>query len=483
MKSLRSKIFLFICLLLLFPALPLSVFITQLLERSYRIGVNDHVESALDGALQISSDLYQMQKSRVQLFLINIQEQPNLTPEQIGQEVDLFLPGASFNLFSTATVRENIVSQNSINKFISENEQSAIWPNNDHTRIYALARLENQNLLELEHILPQSFISHAKQIQEVNQIYKTLGFVQSDIRSSFLFTFLSIYILGVILALAVSYIISKKITRPISQLIAATNEIGKSNLTYRIPVSGKDEFSVLGSAFNDMVQALSENQQRILELEKMAAWQQLARKLAHEIKNPLTPIQLMAQQMYDQYNGADETYKKMLSESCSIIEEEVGSLQRLVREFSDFARLPEFKLIEQDVLPLLGSVKKLYGNADIELNAPTHTVEIKFDYDYLKRVLINLVDNALAASAGSGKVRISLSYPNEKQISIAVSDSGEGIAEKDLQKIFEPYFSTKRSGVGLGLAIVKKIIDEHSGRIKVDSELDQGTTFTILLPA
>ena len=483
MKSLRSKIFIFICLLLLFPALPLSVFITQLLERSYRIGVNEHVESALDGALQISSDLYQMHKSQAQLLVKNIQDQHYSSVDQISREVELFLPGARFNLFSGTSAEGKINSQNIINKFINGKERSAIWPNQDHSRIYALARLEDQSYLELEHSLPQSFISYAKQIQEVNQIYKTLGFVQSDIRSSFFFTFLSIYIFGVLLALAVSYFISKKITRPIGQLITATNEIGKNNLNYRIPVSGKDEFSVLGSAFNDMVRALSENQRRILELEKMATWQQLARKLAHEIKNPLTPIQLMAQQMHDQYDGADETYKKMLSDSCSIIEEEVGSLQRLVREFSDFARLPEFKLIKQDILPLFDSIKMLYGNADIELNVPTNLVEIEFDYDYLKRVFINLVDNALAASSDSGQIKISVSSPSEKKISISVADSGEGIAENDIQKIFEPYFSTKRSGVGLGLAIVKKIIDEHSGQIEVESRSGKGTRFTILLPA
>ena len=125
----------------------------------------------------------------------------------------------------------------------------------------------------------------------------------------------------------------------------------------------------------------------------------------------------------------------------------------------------------------------LYGNADIELNVPTNPVEIEFDYDYLKRVFINLVDNALAASSDSGQIKISVSSPSEKQISISVADSGEGIAENDIQKIFEPYFSTKRSGVGLGLAIVKKIIDEHSGQIEVESRSGKGTRFTILLPA
>jgi len=483
MKSLRSKIFIFICLLLLLLALPLSVFIMQLLDRSYRIGINERVESALDGALQISSDFYQMHKSRVQLLLQNIQKPGYVEEDQISQQVDLLFPGAKHKLFSGGAVGDHFVSQNIIQKFLNKNERIAIWPNEDHTCIYALARLENQIIFELKHDLPESFISHAKRIQEVNQIYKTLGFVQSDIRTSFLLTFLSIYLFGVLLALVVSYYISTKITKPIGQLITATNEIGRGNLSYRIPISGKDEFSVLGSAFNDMVLDLKQNQRRILELEKMATWQQLARKLAHEIKNPLTPIRLMAQQMHDQYDGADDSYKKMLSESSSIIEEEVESLQRLVREFSDFARLPEFKLIKQDVVPLLLSIEKLYSNANIELSLPAFPVEITFDYDYLKRVIINLIDNALAATDDQRIIKIKLNSSVNNNVSITVNDTGEGITEQNLAKIFEPYFSTKRSGVGLGLAIVKKIIEEHSGQIEVSSKVGQGTTFTILLPA
>ena len=231
------------------------------------------------------------------------------------------------------------------------------------------------------------------------------------------------------------------------KLKEATTQIGKGDLNYKIDVKGNDEFSGLAGAFNNMTSELKANQDQILQLEKMAAWQQLARRLAHEIKNPLTPIQLMAQQMRDKYPWNDQAYKKMLDESSDIIEEEVGSLKNLVQEFSDFARLPEFKPEKQNILTLIGSVKKLYVQANVEITAPDEPVEVSFDYDHLKRVLINLVDNAIAASSLNGLVTISM-VEKEGFIELSVADKGEGISQENQQKIFEPYFSTKRSGVG-----------------------------------
>lgn len=482
MKTLRSKIFVFICLLLLFPAVPLSVFIMQLLDKSYRIGVNQRVESALDGALQISSDFYQMNKLRIQEFVDDIQTKQIIQHDLIKKEIEARIPEVKYSFLAIKDIEEALVSEKTINKFLQDGHPLEIWPNAEHSRLFALARLNENEILALEYPLPESFRSAAKSIQEVNQIYKTLGFVQSDIRRSFLFTFLTIYLFGVILALVVSYFISKKITKPINQLVIATNEVGKGDLTYRIPVKGTDEFSVLGNAFNQMIQALAENQKRIIELEKMATWQQLARKLAHEIKNPLTPIQLMAQQMRDKYDGKNTEYEAMLSECCTIIEDEVGSLQRLVREFSDFARLPEFRLIKQDIVPLLKSIERLYGHLNINIVTPEDSVELNIDHDYMKRVFINLIDNAIASGETDNKIEIRLEKAVDNYIQIVVEDNGEGISEENIQKVFEPYFSTKRSGVGLGLPIVKKVIKEHGGEIEVKSKVGEGTTFFISLP-
>jgi signal transduction histidine kinase len=169
----------------------------------------------------------------------------------------------------------------------------------------------------------------------------------------------------------------------------------------------------------------------------------------------------------------------MLEESARIIEDEVGSLIKLVREFSDFARMPEFKPLEQDLGEMLIALEKLYGDR-LQPDIPQHLPTVTYDYEYLKRALINLVDNALAASAENDPVRLQVKTAAEK-IYIIVADHGCGIAEENISKIFEPYFSTKRSGVGLGLAIVKKIIEEHGGSISVDSTPGHGTTFIIEL--
>lgn len=482
MKSLRSKIFVFICLLLIFPAIPLSIFIMQLLDKSYKIGVNERVESALDGALQISTDFYQMHREQLQEWIDKIQKNSEQDQETIKNEIEKFNPKIKYYFRPKDDVSIGVLTYLAIQKFREENKNSVIWPDAEHTRLHGIILLKNNIILEIVYPLPESFQSAAKSIQEVSQIYKTLGFVQSDIRRSFLFTFLSIYLIGVFLALVISYFISRKITKPIEQLVLAADEIGKGNLTYQVPVEGKDEFAMLGSAFNRMVVDLSENQKRIIELEKMASWQQLARRLAHEIKNPLTPIQLMAQQMRDKYDGKNDKYEKMLADCCSIIEDEVESLQRLVREFSDFARLPEFKLIKQDILPLFDSIQKLYTHVNLKISVPNGPIEINFDFDYLKRVLINLIDNAIAAGGEEKSIEIIMTSKDQKYYQVNIIDQGEGIESENLNKIFEPYFSTKRSGVGLGLAIVKKIIKEHGGEIGVYSGPGKGTTFSILLP-
>ncbi len=483
MKTLRGKIFLFVSLLLLLPSLPLSYFVFQLLDKSYRIGVNERVESALDGALEISADFYQMHRLYLESLLNELIQNNHLTTEKLAERIKARKSDARFQLsvLNGPDFQEHLFSPQTITRFLDSGTSFTIWPDPEHTNLYALALSGPNRLIEIIYPLPPSFQKSANRIQEVNQIYKTLGFARDEIRKSFLYTFLSIYLTGILIALVVVYQISKKITRPIDQLTAATREIGKGNLSYQIRISGQDEFSVLANSFNLMVQELSANQQKILELEKMTTWQQLARRLAHEIKNPLTPIQLMAQQMRDGYAGHDVDYQKQLQECTEIIEEEVESLRKLVREFSDFARLPEFQIEEQPLKPLIESLQKLYQQLNLEIKLSSDEIILKFDHEYLKRALINLIDNAIAASQPAQKVWLQVIQKNET-VEIEVIDEGEGIPPENLSKIFEPYFSSKRTGVGLGLPIVKKIVEEHRGRIEVLSKPGVGTNMRVILP-
>ena len=480
MKTLRNKIFIFVALLLILPAIPLSYIISELLDKSYQIGVNEKVESALEGALNISSDFYNQQKEIIKEYIgqVNIR---SLKVSEIENFFKLKLPDANVQVIFTQNLDltdETIIPINTIRRFLNEKKDNTIWPAENHTKLLAIAKTNNNGIMLISYPLPESFQNSAKSIEEVNQIYKTLGFVKNNIQNSFLFTFIFIYSLGLIIALVVSFWFSKKITHPVDELKEAASEIGQGNFKYRVDLKGKDELAKLGNSFNNMASELAENQRKIIELEKMSTWQQLARRLAHEIKNPLTPIQLMTQQIRDSYSGDDKHYRNMLSESCQIIEQEVESLKVLVQEFSDFARLPQINPIPNNLSDLIRSVAKLYQSAEIQTKLPAEEINLDFDFDYIKRVLINLVDNALAANNSNEPIILEL-VRSDDHIKLIVQDKGEGISTENLQRIFEPYYSTKKSGVGLGLSIVKKIIEEHGGKIEVESELGKGTRFII----
>jgi nitrogen fixation/metabolism regulation signal transduction histidine kinase len=483
MKTLRSKIFIFIALLLLLPAVPLSIFIMNLLDRSYRIGVNEKVEKALDEGLKISADYYQLKKSRLTVKIEKILRWQEITTEKVTASINDEFRGSRTATFYESEGRSDslLIPDRAVNKFLRSDQKYIVWSSAERMTLYALARIKGNRILAVVYPLPDQFRNSAQNIQNVSQMYKTLGMVNTEIRRSFLYTFLLIYGFGVVLALLLSYFISSKMTRPIKSLITATGEIASGNLDYRIVIKEKDEFRTLADAFNHMVAELSQNQRRIIELEKMATWQQMARRLAHEIKNPLTPIQLMAQQIVDKYPGSDAAYLHILKESYEIIEQEIDSLKKLVRSFSDFAKLPEFQPAVHDLKQLLLNIQKMYPQGNIRLDIPQEDIKISFDFDHLKRALLNLVDNALAAQNGAGPVLIQL-IKNAKNISLHITDKGTGIDKENLSKIFQPYFSTKQTGVGLGLPIVKKIIEEHGGVISVKSQPQEGTTFFIKLP-
>jgi nitrogen fixation/metabolism regulation signal transduction histidine kinase len=231
MKTLRSKIFLFVALLLLLPAVPLSIFIMNLLDRSYRIGVNQQVESALDGGLQISADYYQSLKTRLTATIEHIIQSNQVSRKWISDRLSREFPDENIAVFLEADDQPDSlrISAEVLDKFDQSAQKMIVWPAADRKTLHALARLRGNKIVQIVYRLPQPFVQSATTIQEVNQIYKTLGMVKSELRQSFLYTFLFIYGVGVLLALLVSYFISTRMTRPITDLITATREIAAGN--------------------------------------------------------------------------------------------------------------------------------------------------------------------------------------------------------------------------------------------------------------
>lgn len=317
----------------------------------------------------------------------------------------------------------------------------------------------------------------------------------------------------VVAAFTVAVVITRRVTRRGVELAEAITKVGAGDLTVDVPTNETDEIGDLTRAFNSMVHDLRESRSRIEYLQRINAWQEFARRLAHEIKNPLTPIQLAMQEIQRSYRGDDEQYRRKLGDALSIVEEEIATLRRMVGEFSAFARLPEVRPAPADLNDFLRDLMRsleIDGESPADTSIESTPIEMSFelageplpvliDTMMLKRCLDNLVQNARQAirqgGSGSGvlpkedeprssrseRVRIRTFREGARAV-IEVADNGPGIPPADRDQVFDPYYSTKSEGTGLGLAIVKKVVLEHEGEIKcVDSDLG-GIAFRIAIP-
>jgi len=226
---------------------------------------------------------------------------------------------------------------------------------------------------------------------------------------------------------------------------------------------------------------------QLLRAQKVAAWREVARRLAHEIKNPLTPIQLSAQRIRKHARSKTIELPRIIEECTETIIDEVDSLKNLVDEFSQFARMPTVAAQRQAVRPLLDATLELYDGLFkglvLEKRFAAQLPDLSLDPDLIRRVFINIIDNAIEATSGKGHVVVTTSHePQTNVVVIEIADDGPGIPPEDRDKLFVPYYSTKRRGSGLGLAIVNRIVAEHRGRIRVEGNQPRGSRFILELP-
>jgi signal transduction histidine kinase len=274
---------------------------------------------------------------------------------------------------------------------------------------------------------------------------------------------------------------------PVRKLLAGTREVGLGNLEVRIDHRSRDEMMTLIEGFNTMVRNLKAHEQELAEMSKKVAWTEMARKVAHEIKNPLTPIQLSAEHVLKVYEDKRGDLDRTLRESMSYIIGEVENLRRIAQEFMEISRDTTLRLEPLDLAEVLEETLRPYRKLLAErirfkVVYAGEDFRSRGDAAKLKTALRNIVANAVEAISGKGEVSVAVNRvgPN---LRIVIRDTGPGMSHETIERIFEPYFSTKDSGTGLGLPIAKKIIEEHGGTIQVASQGGAGTTVTVELPA
>ena len=300
----------------------------------------------------------------------------------------------------------------------------------------------------------------------------------------------AVALLSAILALFVGWWTSRRLTRPLERLVSAAGAIAEGTRDERLPtVKGGGEVAELTLAFNRMTEELSESERLLRDAERVAAWREIAQGIAHELLNPLSPVKMSIETLQKVHERKHPDFEEVFEESTGTILEEVERMRRIVTEFRDFARLPAPQLRPTDLSSLLRSVvvlhRDLSSGVEVRWEGPEEVV-LMADADQMTAVATNLVKNAIEAHGASPKpgacVIVRLAAPTQHALTWSVSDNGPGMKAEVQDKLFTPYFTTKRTGTGLGLAITQRHIVEHGGRIRVASELGRGTRFEVLLP-
>ena len=295
---------------------------------------------------------------------------------------------------------------------------------------------------------------------------------------------------GIVLAILLSSWAAARVTRPVEQLARAARDVTAGNWDTRVEVTGHDEVSQLAESFNRMTSELLTQKEHLVQAERVAAWRELARRLAHELKNPLFPLQLTVENLVRARMQSPEQFDEVFRESSRTLLAEISNLKAIIGRFSDFSKMPHPQLQTLQINELLRGVAQLFQaqlqapgrapiNCKLELGANLASVAV--DPELMHRAISNLVLNAMDAIPQGGTLTLRSRRDDGRTI-IEVADTGSGLTPEECARIFTPYYTSKQHGTGLGLAIVQSVVSDHGGRISVRSEPGAGSAFLIELP-
>ena len=296
--------------------------------------------------------------------------------------------------------------------------------------------------------------------------------------------------IGILFGLMLSWWVAARVTRPVQKLAAGAREVSEGNWNTRVVVRGRDEVGQLAQSFNQMTQQLVDQRERLIQAERVAAWREVARRLAHELKNPLFPLQTTVENLQRASSQNPEQFEEVFRESTGILLSEIENLKAIVGRFSDFAKMPQPELGPVDLNTIVRNVEKLFEAQFSAVGRPPITPElhlaeglptIQADATLLRRAVENLILNAMDAMPAGGVLMLRTTN-GDGDVHLEVSDTGTGLTPEETERIFTPYYTTKQHGTGLGLAIVQAIVADHGGRISVESETGVGTAFHVELP-
>ena len=402
--------------------------------------------------------------------------------------------------------KKNVIMSSSITQYLPVSDRALEMVLNDDRPLKIINTFENKSaaiiklssypntFLYVVKFLEEEISNYLIESEEAINFYYTVEEKRTGIKISFILIYLIIVTLLLFLSITIAIKFSSRFFRSINNLILASSNIGKGNLDTKVPEIKTDiELETLNKNFNSMIDRLKSQQEKLLLTERHEAWENVARKLAHEIKNPLTPIQLTIDRLKTKYEKSiDDNEKENFKNYLKTIIKQIKQIENLVNEFSDFARMPKpilqncniIKIIENNISLL----RELDENISIKLNYKNYELFLKCDGDQISRVFLNLIKNSIESiqekSQKNGEFTkiIDIEIINKNDyITTNITDNGTGFPKENIKNIIKPYFTTKRDGSGLGLSIVNKIISDHNGSVKLNSN-NNGAKVEITLP-
>jgi two-component system, NtrC family, nitrogen regulation sensor histidine kinase NtrY len=510
----NRKYITFFALFTLIPSILISLFSLFILTFALDKYLDKKVTTAVNNSLEIAKNYTEEVRTKTQSEIILIAYDLNKSANFLKTNINQFksflntqklirgmdevhIIDQDGNLYLTTLKNKNIYDPplSEALEMISNDKRPLKIINAFKNQTASIIKLENfeGKYLYIVKYLDKKISKFLIESQEAVNFYYTVLNKQTGIKISFIFIYLVIVSLLLFLSISIAIRFSSRFFRSINNLIIASSNIGKGNLNIKVPEIKTDkDMETLNNNFNLMIEQLKVQQKKLIITERHEAWENLARKLAHEIKNPLTPIQLTIDRLKNKYSEElTDDQKNDFSKNLKIIGKQIIQIENLVNEFSDFARMPKPILKDNDLVLIINDninlLKELDKNIVINFNHNSDEINLNSDNEQLSRVFLNLIKNSIESiqeknqnnSKFNGKIDIEIN-DNDDYIEFVIADNGKGFGDlKDnIKNIVNPYFTTKKTGTGLGLAIVNKIINDHNGSINF-THLNEGAKIQI----
>tara|TARA_B100000963_G_scaffold96519_1_gene83339 strand:- start:4430 stop:6208 length:1779 start_codon:yes stop_codon:yes gene_type:complete len=503
----NKKYITYFSLFTLIPSILISVFSLFLFSFALEKYFDKKVTTVVNNSYELAKNYVQEVRNKVEADIILIAFDTNKSAKFLNNDEAEYLRFLRTQKLIRGVDEIHVIDKNKNLLFSSEEKEKYVAPidkalnlvleddrplkiidaaNNISAAIIKLQAFENRFLYVVK-FLDENISNYLTESEEAINFYYTVEERSTGIKISFILIYIIIVSLLLFISITIAIRFSSRFFRSINNLILASTEIGQGNLNTKVPEIKTDkDMEILNKNFNFMISRLKNQQQKLIINERYKAWGNLSRKLAHEIKNPLTPIQLTIDRIRDKYaNKISSEDQINFKENLKIINNQIKQIENLVNEFSDFARMPKPIFKENDLIKILHENVKLLSEIDktikVDIQTNKEDVLLNCDKEQIARVFFNLIKNSIesiqqkAEKNPNFNKKISIEIDdNNDHIKIYLIDSGIGFNNLDnnINEILNPYFTTKKNGTGLGLSIVNKIINDHNGELSFFSTVD-----------